>query len=349
VFPAIQGASILLLLSAFFAYVIAPIVDAIRRRLRWGRRNRPVSRVAVMVALYLVLFAAGFLIWRAGAEQIRDVVHVSAPAAIDRLFGGEVEPFEAVLREIPDNVPMRAALVRGSHGAIGYLEHEVRSTLDDLLAASRYARWLAVVPLVAFFLITAAPGFRRSAERLLPHGHLQWRAGEYLRDVNSALAGYVRAQLAAGVIVGAICAVGFALLGLRYAVAMGVTAGVLELVPAIGPIAALIMATTQAERGVLGVVAFLVALRLAQDYVIYPRLVRRGMHLATPVVVVSIWCGAVLAGAAGVVLSIPIAGFLSVSLRHWQEYRAIERVVREHAERRPHQEERDMIRGSDLS
>jgi predicted PurR-regulated permease PerM len=214
-----------------------------------------------------------------------------------------------------------------------HIEGEVRRTFDELLAASRYATWLFVVPVVAFILITAAPGFRRSAERLLPHGHLQWRSGEYFRDVNSALAGYVRAQLAAGLIVGMECVAGFTLLGLPYSLAMGIAAGALELVPALGPIATLLMATSQAGRDALAVAAFLGAVRVAQDYFIYPRLIRRGMHLATPVVVVAIWSGAALAGAVGVILAILVSGFLSVSIRHWREYRAIERVVRDHARR----------------
>ena len=60
---------------------------------------------------------------------------------------------------------------------------------------------------------------------MLPHGHLQWRAEEYLRDVNSALAGYVRAQAAAAVIVGFVCVAGFVLLGVPSAVSLGVAAG----------------------------------------------------------------------------------------------------------------------------
>jgi predicted PurR-regulated permease PerM len=348
VFRIIQGASVLLLLSVFFAYVLVPIVDVVRRRARFGPRKRPASRTTVIVALYVVMFAGALLVWTVAATRIRHGVNVSAPAAIDRLFSGrDNEPLDVILGRIPAGVPLRYAVVKGTHGGIAYLEREVRTTFDDLLAASRHARWLAVVPVFAFFLITTAPGFRRSAQRLLPHGHLQWRAGEYLQDVNSALAGYVRAQLAAGLIMGAVCALGFALLGLPSALPMGVLAGVLELVPAIGPVTALLMATSQAEQGAIGVVAFLGTLRVAQDYFIYPSLIRRGMHLTTPVVVVAIWCGAVLAGAAGVILAIPMAGFLSVSLRHWTEYRAIERVVRDHARRKPDREGAEVVPGSD--
>ncbi|PYR52737.1 MAG: hypothetical protein DMF89_02110, partial [Acidobacteria bacterium] len=304
VFRIVQGASVLLLLSIFFAYVLVPIVDAARRRARFGRRRRPASRGAVTLTLCVVICASAFLVWKAAAAPIRHGITVVAPSAIDRLFSGrDNQPLDAVLRRIPPAMPLRQAVVTSTYGGIAYLEREVRATFDDLVAASRNARWLAIVPIVAFCLITMAPGFRRSAQRLLPHGHLKWRAGEYLRDVNSALAGYVRAQLAAGLIVGAACSVGFTLLGLPYAVPMGAAAGVLELVPAIGPVTVLLIATSQAGRGALVVAAFLLSLRVAQDYLIYPRLIRRGMHLSTPVVVVAIWCGAALAGAAGVVLA----------------------------------------------
>ncbi len=163
---------------------------------------------------------------------------------------------------------------------------------------------------------------------MLPRGHLQWRGEEYLHDVNSALAGYIRAQAAAGVIVGLLCVGGFVLIGVPSAVSLGVAAGILELVPGIGPVTTMLIAVTQAGDRALAVIAFLVALRVVQDTLVYPRLIRHGMHLSTPAWSSACGRGAVLGGAGGVVLALPVAGFLSVSLRHWREYRAIERLVR---------------------
>jgi predicted PurR-regulated permease PerM len=331
----IQGGSVLLLLSMFFAYLLAPAVAGVSRRVRPGRRGRPLSRPAAIVLIYLILFIPGAAAWRVSSDRIEQWVRVTAPDAVDHLFGSDdFETIDRLIAAAPVPSSARPALKLRVDGAIGYIQEQARTTLTTLIDAAAYAAWLAVAPVLAFLLLTLAPRFWRSTLRVLPRGHLQWRGEEYLQDVNSALAGYVRAQAAAGVIVGTMCVGGFGLLGVPSAVSLGVAAGILELVPAIGPVTALLIAVTQSGDRALAVIAFLVALRVVQDMVVYPRLVRRGMHLSTPVVVLSIWTGAAMAGASGVVLAIPVAGFLSVSLRHWREYRAIERLVRTQARSR---------------
>lgn len=318
----------LLLLSVFFAYVLAPAVPAVRRRVRIGHRRRPISDAAAILLLYAVIFVPGVLLWRMSEAAVKHWVAVTAPASVDRLFGGgTIAPLEAVLAHTPLPSGVRGTLMRGSARAAAALERSTRSTLADAVASARYAGWLAVAPIVAFLLLTGAPEFQRSALRVLPRGHLQWRAEEYLRDVNSALAGYVRAQAAAALIVGVASVAGFVLLGAPYAISLGVMAGILELVPAIGPLTVLLIATSQAGDRLVPIVLFLAALRVIQDYVVYPRLIRRGMHLSTLAVILTVWIGAVLAQAPGVIIAIPVAGFLSVSVRHWREYREIEQLV----------------------
>lgn len=324
-----EGACVLWLLSAFLAYLLAPAVAAVRRRVRAGRRNRPLSTVAALALVYATLFVPVAVIWHLYQDRVTFWVEVTAPDAVDRLFsGGGVETVDRLLAGLPRALAGQSRTRRALEFVVGAVERETRSTLHDLIAAAPYARWLTITPVLAFVLLTTAPGFQRSTLRVLPRGHLQWRAEEYFRDVNSALAGYVRAQAAAAVVVGCACAGGFTLIGVESAVSMGVAAGVLELVPAIGPVTAALMCAAHAVDRVAAVVVFLALLRAVQDYVIYPRLVRRGMHLSTPAVIVTLWSGAVLAGAAGVVLAVPLAGCLSVSIRHWREYRDIERLVR---------------------
>jgi predicted PurR-regulated permease PerM len=325
---AIEGTGVLLLLSVFFAYLLAPAVVVVRRRVRWGRRQRPVSAAVAILIVYVAILVPGAVVWRLAKEDVVRWVNVTAPASVNRLFsGGRIAPLDRAIARarLPRGVQLAGAAFTGR--AAASLEREARGALAGCIEAARYAGWLAVAPVIAFLLLTGAPAFQRSALRVLPRGHLQWRAEEYLRDVNSALAGYVRAQVAAALIVGVACVAGFALLRIPSAVSLGVLAGVLELVPALGPITTFLVVASQAGDQLLPAIVFLGALRFAQDYFVYPRLIRRGMHLSTAAVILTIWTGSVLAGAPGVILAIPAAGFLSVSGRHWREYRGIEHRV----------------------
>ena len=328
----LEGAGVLLLLAAFFAHVLAPAVAAVRRRVRVGRRRRPVSDGAALVIIYVVLFVPLALTWPRVRDGAVRFATVTAPTTVDRLFTrGPVAPIDRVLARSPLPESMNRTISAVGTRVGESLERETRQTLAQCIEAARYAAWLVVVPAIAFLLLTGAPAFQRSALRVLPHGHLQWRVEQYLRDVNSAIAGYIRAQAAAGVIVGLVSIAAFGVLGIAGPISLGVTAGVLELVPALGPLTMLIIAAGVAGPALVPVVIFLGVLRVAQDYVVYPRLIRHGMHLSTVAVIVTIWFGAVLAGAVGVILAIPVAGFMSVSFRHWREYRDIERLVARHA------------------
>jgi predicted PurR-regulated permease PerM len=325
----IKGGSVLLLLSMFFAYLLAPAIDMVSRAVRPGRRGRPLSRGASLALIYAILSVPVALAWRFASDPIARWVQVTAPEAVAHLFGGgDFAAIDRFIASAPVPASSRPLLKRRVESATGYIQRHARTTLDTLIDAAQYAGWLAVTPVLAALLLNVWPSFRRSTLRVLPRGHLQWRGEEYLHDVNSALAGYIRAQAAAGVIVGLLCVGGFVMIGEPSGVSLGVAAGVLELVPGIGPVTTMLIAVTQAGDRALTVIAFLVALRVVQDVVVYPRLIRHGMHLSTPVVVLSLWTGAALGGAGGVVLALPMAGFLSVSLRHWREYRAIERLVR---------------------
>ena len=86
---------------------------------------------------------------------------------------------------------------------------------------------------------------------------------------------------------------------------------------------------------VASVLLFLAALRAVQDYVIYPRLIKRTLHLHPLGVVVAIWVGAALGGVVGVCLAIPLVGVLKAALRHWREYREIEQLIARNGERAP--------------
>jgi len=206
-------------------------------------------------------------------------------------------------------------------------------SFGGLLPLLAYLPWFILIPVVAFFLLKDGEAFRRTILLALPRGPLRGRGAELFEDINDALAAYMRAALLACLLIGVLCTVGFLLIGVPYALLFGVVAGLLEFIPLVGPLVVAVGATLvtsfHSVNQAIAVLAFLGTLRFAQDYVIFPRLVRRGIHMHPLGVIVAILSGAELAGIAGIFLAIPVVAVFSVIHRHLLEYRGSAGLVSE--------------------
>jgi predicted PurR-regulated permease PerM len=326
---AATGVLLVVFLSFVVTYLIAPAVERLRHAAPGARSGRPHSRGLAVLAIYGAVAAAVLPVWvlaghRVGPalERMSALVPQHTARFIDQLRASEVWA---------DSLGLPAAIQDAvgtiSRGVSRSVQREARTLATELAGIRGLVPWLSIVPVVAFLLLTRWTRFRRSTTRVLPTPHLQWRGNEFLRNLNSLLAAYTRAQALSGLVVGTLCWIGFTALGLPYPGTLALAAGLLEMVPLAGPLIVAVVATAMAPERVLPVLAFLLLLRLVQDYVVYPHLISKAMKLHPIAVVIALWTGAALGGLVGVCLAIPVVGVLQVTLRHWREYRDIEALV----------------------
>jgi predicted PurR-regulated permease PerM len=332
---ALRGVILLLLLSTLFAYLVAPLVEFLCRPVTRGRRPWAIPRPLAIAMVYLALFAtvgvAGYVLLPLLGAQVTE-------------FGRQIPSYIAYARDHllawkhvinPDHFPqgIRETIDRTVARTVDAAGNSLSHAFGDLLPLLGYLPWFILIPVVAFFLLKDGAAFRRDILSTLPRGRLRGRGAEVFEDINDALAAYMRAALLACLLVGVLCTIGFVLIGVPYALLFGVVAGLLEFIPLIGPLAVALGATLVTSfhsiNQAMWVVAFLGALRLAQDYVVFPRLVRRGIHMHPLGVILAILSGAELAGMAGVFLAIPAVAVLSVMHRHLLEYRGTGGLVSE--------------------
>ncbi|MGH9966252.1 MAG: AI-2E family transporter [Pyrinomonadaceae bacterium] len=323
----LTGVILLLILSVFFAYLVSPLVDFLRRPVRISRRERVMPRVLAISLAYLVIVGAivvaiYILVPRLGnqfpefAQQARGYwksLGTSTQRLNDYLSTRMPAP---VMNAINSEAPRIVEKISGTISAV----------LERMLGWIAYIPWLILIPILSFFFLKDAEDFRRSALQMLPRGRWRWRGDEFFQDVSGTLAAYTRAQLTACLFIGVVCSLGFALLGFPSPLVLGFIAGVFEFVPLIGPLLIAILAAIVATLhsgpfSALVVILFLGVLRIVQDYVIYPRLIGQGIHLHPLAVILAILSGAELAGVAGIFLAIPVVAILTVSYRHWLEHR----------------------------
>lgn len=326
----LTGLILLLILSVFFAYLVSPLVDFLRRPIVISGRPRTMPRILAITLSYVILIGAiviavYLLVPRLGSQFPE---FTQQARGYWRDFGTSTQRLNDYLRvrlpppvmaAINSEVPRVVERVRGTLGAV----------VEHMIGWLAYIPWLVLIPILSFFFLKDAEDFRRSALQMLPRGRWRWRGDEFFQDISSTLAAYVRAQLTACLFIGIVCSIGFALLGMPSPLVLGLIAGIFEFVPLVGPLliavlAAFVATLHSGSFAAFTVLLFLGVLRIVQDYVVYPKLIGQGIHLHPLAVIIAILSGAELAGVAGIFLAIPVVAILTVSYRHWLEHRGSE-------------------------
>ena len=327
----LRGVLLLLVLAVFFAYLVAPLVRMLRRPISaTGRRlvlPLPLAIGLIYVAIFGSLALAVTLLLPVLNREIAELAR-ETPGYVARAqdqwrvwqAGYQIRVLPGEVRDVVDR-----AVHQGATAGETYVTGDLLPRIGGWLA---YLPWLMLVPILAFFLLKDARLARDFALRILPRGRLRSRGVEFLGDLNDTLAAYIRAQVTACLLVGMVCTIGFVAIGIPYAVMLGIAAGLLEFIPLAGPLTIGLVATSFAAFHSLGqalaVLIFLVVLRVVQDYVVYPKIVGRGIHLHPLAIILAILCGSELGGLTGIFLAIPALAVLTVTYRHYREHRAVD-------------------------
>ncbi len=311
-------------LSVLLAYLIDPLVGLIRRPFQSRHLERFMPRpLAIVIAFAIVLSVVGL------------AVSYIAPRAVEQAkdFGASIPSYATSLRQAINDMNRRFDRLR--------VPEEVQTRINDQLVAVGeqitttagsfvfstliYLPWLIIVPILTFFMLKDGDLIRISTLRMFPPGRWRERAGLVLSDISNTLAAYTRAMLVSSVFIGTICSIGFYIIGMRYALLLGILAGIFEFVPLLGPLTIGVISTAVAalgsdpQRGIW-VAIFLIVLRIFHDYVSYPRIVRGGLHLHPLLIILSILAGEQIAGITGVFLAIPIVAIFTVMYKHVLEH-----------------------------
>ncbi|HYW74576.1 MAG TPA: AI-2E family transporter [Pyrinomonadaceae bacterium] len=325
---------LLVVLSIFFAYLVAPLVDLVEKPVHLGGRIVRIPRGVAIGVVYLFVFtviAAGiYFLTPQFAAQFPEFKQQAG------VYYKKISDTSARVNQYFTDHRMPPGMVKTVNdtflGVIAKSGEVVSLAVEKMLGWIIFLPWIILIPILSFFFLKDADSFRRSALAMLPRGRLRWRGDELFQDINSTLAAYIRAQLTACVLIGIICSVGFALIGFPSPLVLGVIAGFCEFVPLVGPLVVATMvamlALLQSGLGMAFVVLlFLGVLRVVHDYVVYPRIIGHGIHLHPLAVILAILAGAEIAGVVGIFLAIPGIAILTVAYRHWLEHRGSETIA----------------------
>ena len=317
----------MVVLAILFAYLINPLVKMIHKPFQQGRFAGVMPRPVAIALAFLIVFG----VLGVGIALLTPRVSDQAKS-----FVTNIPNYTAVLQSNITDVRSRLDRMGVSDSIQMQFNEKISNAFDAIgtgvtsffsaaaIFAVTYLPWLILVPILAFFFLKDAQFFRLGLLRMFPVGEWRSRMDAILSDVNDTLTAYTRAQLISCLWIGVVCTIGFYLLGNSYALLLGVLAGIFEFVPIIGPLALAVIATVVAgfESGMQAAMTavFLAALRVSQDYVVYPRIVREGIHLHPLAIILSVLAGEQIAGIPGVFIAIPLVALGTVLHKHFLEH-----------------------------
>ena len=310
---ALRDLAVLVGFAVLLAYALLPAVNLIERARGPGGRALPRGLVAgsLMTALVVV---AGWLIAlavpRIGAEAAHFVTN--APEVMARI----VQDLRAYSAERGLSAWLDPVVENG-HAELASLLQNLGGTLPG--EAARFfggignLLGLALVPLLAFYLLAESEEVRVSALRFVPEPVAQeiTRLGG---AVDRALRSYVRGQAIVCTVMGVLVGAGLAVLHHPVALLLGFVVAVAELMPYLGfmiAAGAIVLAgfSVSPLQAALGLVLY-IAFNWAIGTFVTPRVMGRYLKMHPFVVTVSVLAGAQLLGPAGALLALPGAAVI---------------------------------------
>lgn len=308
-----------IVISIILAYILSPLVDFIVIR---AKIPRTLAVVGVYFALIIVL----------------SLVPAMLTPSLIRQFSEANLDFQRIVEDIGEFLK-KPIVVFGFPLDLRDVYKEVSGTLRSLISsiASRTFSllleialtflWLIFILVVSFYILKDVEKLRRSFHEMLPTGYRE-EVLRLMKEVNEIWSAFLRSQLILCLVVGFITGIAMKIIGVRNSLVLGIVAGVLEIVPNIGPAIAAVPAVLIAYfRGptylpisngwfALLVIAIYIVIQQVENNFLVPKIIGMSLNLHPLVVIIGAIVGANFAGILGIFLAPPTLATLRILGRY---------------------------------
>jgi len=309
-----------LLGSVLLTFILEPIVNYFETK---GYRRLWVI-LGISLAVVLV-FAAG--IWLVVPRIIAESQNIMAglpeyTETIKTTIGSLQETLQKRFPqfEIPDLYQHIASRFSGSG-------LDTTMVVDKITGLFSILSVVAIIPIISFFLLVDGHLIHKAIMKVIPNRYFEMSILLIYKTV-TALKLFLRGQLIDASAVGVLTSIGLLIIGLPYAIVIGIIAGLGNLIPYLGPIIGFVpalMVVVMSPEGltVMRLVAVVVVFAMVQfieGTFVYPIAVGKSVDLHPLVVIIGITIGGQLGGIVGMILVIPIISIVKVSLEVLHTY-----------------------------
>ncbi len=289
-----RDAFVAFLVAAIISIGLDPVVSAMERI----RVSRMISTIILFLLVLCLIAVVGYLIVPIIVTEVSgflgQINNVLASFTGIGISERVISDTESVLRE-----------------GLSFLTPESFSSITGAIGTviSNGIFFLAMV-VIAFYLTTQKEGTSQLLQVLLPDVYEKPVVTVFNR-FKAKIRHWFRAQLALSIIIGVVVSIGLWLLGVKYFLILGILAGILEIVPVIGPVVVgavtfLIALGDSLSLGLYSLLFFFLVQQL-ENHILLPWIMGKTLNIHPVIVVISMLAGSQIAGLIGILLAVPVA------------------------------------------
>ena len=291
-----------LLVGLVLMTALNPMVNKIEN---WQIGQVRVNRVAAVVLTYLI----GLLGLSLFVSIIAQPLTEQTTALVSR--------FPQLLEQIGID-RLTETLISQQLGQIGNISQNVFGLVGGV-----FSNLFNVITtlMIAFYLLLERKQLHLYLGLFLDNPKLEQRLERLIDRLETQMGGWIRAELMLMLIVGVLSFLGFWKLGIPYALALALLAGLLEIVPNIGPVFAAIPAIMAgfliSPLHALGALAWSIVVQQLENHLIVPQLMAHSTGVRPLVTIVALLIGYTLAGVTGAILAVPVILIVTAVLKEF--------------------------------
>lgn len=300
-------------IGLLLAYLLNPGVVYLEKK---GLR-----RVWAIVIIYIFIFGMGLMVCiRFIPLMLKELENFAKEIPNMAAIGQQLmESFQNHYQNSSLPFSMRVAFDK----ALISIEMEVQTfttaVVEGIINSVSYFIGLAISPVLAFYLLHDWNEIKAKLLLFLP-GKWRYEIISVLRDVDKVLNGIIRGQLLIALTVGILVSTCLYLLNVKFALLIGLLAGVLDIIPYFGAIIgatpAITLALLDSPVLALKVGLLFIIIHQLEGTVIGPKILGESVGLHPLSVIFFVFVGGEIGGLAGMLLGVPLAAIIKVILLH---------------------------------
>ncbi len=305
-----------ILIALFLALALNPAVDWFQQR---GVRRRGAAAAVTFLLAIAFVALVGFLFVPTLVDQVNAFVSKLPDYTHDITHGRGRLGFLETKYHIQERI--QTAIKDGGAAKVLGLSGVALSVAKGVITI--VVATLTILFMTFFMLLEGPTWIERFYGLMSESSQQRWRKVCY--DIYRTVGGYVTGNLLISLIAGFLTTLILLIMGVPYAVALGLIVAILDLIPLAGAtIAAILIGTVAFLHSVpagIVVVVFFVVYQQIENHLLQPVIYGRTVQLSPLAVLISILIGAELAGILGALAAIPVAGSIQVLLLDWLHHR----------------------------